>query len=893
MATPKVRKSTAVADDTDVTVPLQAVVVVDSFDPNFRPVSLEKPSALFPLVNIPLINYTLEWLQSAGVEDVFVLICCSQSKQVLSHLESLTARRTDRSDFNASSSYKLLQRGRINACAGRGGGGGGENNFKVTPVVAQNCTTMGDALRFIDGKGVIRGDFILVRGHTIGNFSLADALEEHRCRRKKAKQAVMTMLFRRCKSLETTRQTRFGGNELLVVIDSTSKQLLVYDDGSKWPAVAGRLPKLSPGQMGRNHVRQAGSESSAAAGRAARCTRLDSGDLKRRTAVQLRMDLVDCFIDICAPEVLSLFTDNFDYQTLRKDFVKGLLSDDITGNEIHIHELPEDSYGARVDTWRAYDAVSKDVIRGWAHPFRPPPPPPPLDTRHGPIVCSSAGDTWAASPPDDDQGRRRHRHVSVAASAVVGANVVLGDGCSIGEGTVIWNSVLGPECRIGCNVKISGSYLWHGATVGDNVEVAQAVLCDHVVVMNNVRIQPGAVISSNVAIGAGHTVSRYSRISLKPPREKKGEKEGDGEEGEEEEDEDEDDEQFSCLTSRGTPPGTPIAAGSGGGGGGGVARPEAIEHAACRGSDDEGGKREHVDERAWRGEEVGQGGKGFLWRWPKQDADDEWRLSIGAIPEEKKREMATLVRSEADVERLEDDSWFSSAKKPITGAIDSQQQRARSNKKLDGANAEEEGDEDEEREEEEEEEEEDDEDGGREFEREVIETVKRIVSEGVKIEDANLEIMALKLAYNKEFADCAGGVLKAMLEAALSNKPYSKPAELFVSLKKMVQKLSPLMKKFLKDADDEVEMLLALEEVCMDGPPGTTRGGLRSFGPIFVNVLELLYNTGLVREESILTWEEEKKGAVESDRVFVKQCETFLKWLREADEEEDEEEGDD
>lgn len=37
----------------------------------------------------------------------------------------------------------------------------------------------------------------------------------------------------------------------------------------------------------------------------------------------------DCNIDICSPEVLLLFTDNFDYQQIRRDFVKGLLSDEV------------------------------------------------------------------------------------------------------------------------------------------------------------------------------------------------------------------------------------------------------------------------------------------------------------------------------------------------------------------------------------------------------------------------------------------------------------------------------------------------------------------------------------------------------------------------------------
>jgi hypothetical protein len=39
--------------------------------------------------------------------------------------------------------------------------------------------------------------------------------------------------------------------------------------------------------------------------------------------------LQDCYIDICSPEVLSLFSDNFDCQHLRRHFVKGLLVDDV------------------------------------------------------------------------------------------------------------------------------------------------------------------------------------------------------------------------------------------------------------------------------------------------------------------------------------------------------------------------------------------------------------------------------------------------------------------------------------------------------------------------------------------------------------------------------------
>jgi len=51
--------------------------------------------------------------------------------------------------------------------------------------------------------------------------------------------------------------------------------------------------------------------------------------------VQVRTDLQDCHVDICAPEVLHLFTDNFDYQQLRRDFVVGTLNERELGRGLH------------------------------------------------------------------------------------------------------------------------------------------------------------------------------------------------------------------------------------------------------------------------------------------------------------------------------------------------------------------------------------------------------------------------------------------------------------------------------------------------------------------------------------------------------------------------------
>lgn len=50
---------------------LQAIIMADSWSKTFRPVTWEKPKALLPLVNVPMLEYTLEFLAQSGVEEVY------------------------------------------------------------------------------------------------------------------------------------------------------------------------------------------------------------------------------------------------------------------------------------------------------------------------------------------------------------------------------------------------------------------------------------------------------------------------------------------------------------------------------------------------------------------------------------------------------------------------------------------------------------------------------------------------------------------------------------------------------------------------------------------------------------------------------------------------------
>lgn len=81
---------------------------------------------LLPLVNVPMINYTLAWLESAGVEEVIVF-CCAHSRQVIDYLEN---------------SEWLSQ-----------------PNFSVTTIESHNTPSAGDALRLIYERNVVCQSF--------------------------------------------------------------------------------------------------------------------------------------------------------------------------------------------------------------------------------------------------------------------------------------------------------------------------------------------------------------------------------------------------------------------------------------------------------------------------------------------------------------------------------------------------------------------------------------------------------------------------------------------------------------------------------------------------------------------------------------------------------------
>ncbi|XP_063074806.1 translation initiation factor eIF-2B subunit epsilon [Engraulis encrasicolus] len=415
--------------------PLQAVLIADSFNRRFFPITKDQPRALLPLANVSMIDYTLEFLTSTGVQETFVF-CCWMSTKIKEHLlKSKWCRPTS------------------------------PNTVHI--ITSDLYRSLGDVLRDVDAKALIRSDFVLVYGDVVSNIDVTQALQEHRLRRKLEKNiSVMTMIY---KESSPGHKSRCAEDDVMVVMDSKSKRVLHYQKTQG-------LKKL---QCPMN-IFHSGSEE-----------------------YEIRHDLLDCHISICSPQVAELFTDNFDYQT-RNDFVRGLLvNEEILGNQIHMH-VTKDGYGARVSNMLMYDAVSSDMVRRWVYPLTP--------------EANFAG--------QEGQRCTHSRHnvyrgpgVSLGHGSQMEENVLIGRDTSIGGNCIISNSVIGANCSIGDNVVLDRAYIWSNVNIASNVEVHQSVICDGVAVKEGVTLKEQCVLAFNVVVGPNLTLSEGTVVSMHHPDE--------------------------------------------------------------------------------------------------------------------------------------------------------------------------------------------------------------------------------------------------------------------------------------------------------------------------------------------------------------------------------------
>jgi len=404
-------------------------ILADSFETRMTPFTLERPRCLLPLANTPLIEYTFEFLANAGVEDVFVY-CGAHTDQLEEYIQN--------SKWISSISP-----------------------FSKVEILRSSSHSIGDAMRDLDNRAVMTGDFIVVYGDIISNVPLESALNAHRERRLKDKNSIMTMVLREA---GTQHRTKSHGVSPVFVVDPTQQRCLHYEQ-----------------IRARNDNRR---------------INIDADLLEFHDELEIRQDLIDCGIDICTPDVLALWSDNFDYEAPRRGFLHSVLKDyELNGKKLHTHIINH-HYAARVKNLRAYDAVSKDIIGRWSYPLCPD-----SNLLKDQTYRLTKGLSY------------REEGVLLAGSCILGSKTVVGRATAIGDGSVVTNSVIGRRCIIGRNVKIDGAYIWDDVSIGDGTIIQEAIVANEASIGKRCRVNAGALISYGVALSDETTIAEKSRVT--------------------------------------------------------------------------------------------------------------------------------------------------------------------------------------------------------------------------------------------------------------------------------------------------------------------------------------------------------------------------------------------
>lgn len=754
---------------------LQAVVLADSFNERFMPITLDRPRCLLPLVNIPIIEYTFEFLAISGVQEV-ILFCRAHADQIRQYItHSRWAKAT--------------------------------STMHIQIVVNGECMSMGDALRDIDARSLIHGDFILVCGDVVSNMNLTAALQAHKARRAVDKNYILTMVLKETSPFHRSRERCEGG---VFAIDAATHECLAYE-----PVESENVADIT---LSSNRLSTAG------------------GGLG---SLSVRFDLLDCQIDICSVNVLALYTENFDYQDVRKDFLRGVLTSDILGVRVATHILRSE-YASRVRSPHLYDSISKDIIERWVFPVVPEADP--LETQ-------------------PYSYRKENRYIGpdvvLSRSAQLGRNVVLGSGVSVGEGSVIRNSVIGAHCRIGADVVLDNVYLWECTVVESGCCISHSIIADHVRVRTGSTIARGCLITSNITLGpkadlpprtriaklGEHIDVAFRQLSFDTPHSS-----DDTSDGETEED------PVHEAASR-------IFLGEGSDG---VVWEGNIDE-AVGGLDSAGGLS---------GSSLGDLHETIL-QAERQIAYEMGTDIVNVRPLFKEVESEVDLEEEEEEEEDDEGGDFDDSH----GEVDDDSLLVHGSKRDAGRDG--------------------DELGGSpaglrssmrkalggsgsasasskfgrnsaKFLHDALDLMTHAIASNYLLDNAMLELNGLKFSCNASFSECRLVILRALYS-------FISTADL-KGIDRLFETWAPLLARFTQGVEEQIDLIDAVQMV----------GGMQpGLDRTFSRVIPLLYKTDVLDEEAILEWYERRLG---EGAPAVRQISKFVEWLREASDEESEDE---
>ncbi|CAI2362614.1 unnamed protein product [Moneuplotes crassus] len=388
---------------------LQAVMIADSFTEEFKSLNLSEPSCLMPVVNIPLISYTVEFL-------------------IFNHIKKLTIYAYEH--YDKISSHIVSHK---------------KENIEIVLVKCSDKPSVTSAFKDMDRMDQFKSDILLINSHNITNIDISEAIKAHEKRKKDDVPMIMTKIFF---SVPLESRTRSKEDLLLIVEDCKTNQIMKYE--------------------------------SIADKKTSNVNEFFEFKKKYHSELDIRMDLVDCDIDIVSPALVSILEEHSNYEQFRDDFINNVTESEIIVDKIFLYEIRGDKYFSRVNSYQGYFQTCMDVIQRKSFPLSP-----------GEIIDSSSFIEYR-SLIINQQGSCQFK----------GNNDKIGSFC-VGDKTVvdflatIKDSCIGPSSLIGEMSVITESILYGNNTIGQNCSISNCILAPGVSIQNDAVISDSLVINKD------------------------------------------------------------------------------------------------------------------------------------------------------------------------------------------------------------------------------------------------------------------------------------------------------------------------------------------------------------------------------------------------------------
>ena len=918
-------------------------------------ITSQRPLTLCPLNNVPLLHHTIDFLAGAGVEELYIL--CSSGADALEeyiYLHASNASTASSSSANDDAAGGDGRReSRRESTAGGGGGGGLTKTIwssKLTIMILRDtgCTNAGDALRELDRRNVIKSDpFLLMQGDVVTNVDVTQVLKDHAERRKKDSAAIMTVLLQEVggwgldegddddyvgRNEDDDDDDDDGGGGFTSNDDeadendndATNKNKIKINNNSNNSNSNKRNTQrnINDHNHSSNYNHQlpplrSSTDDLLLALDTTHQNRIllwDSHPHNSQTtlptsffhenssSITLTRNYLDVGLDICSPDVLARFSDEFDYRHLREQFVVNSVVEEEVGLQSRIFAcmLKRGEYAGRIGDMRRYHRVSMDLLRRWCYPLVPDN----YNWNHAVGEKREYGGNDAASYVVErhlvyrDCGKG-HTRSHVGRSTQLLGPLLLGPNGSIGEHCLLQRSVLGPNCTIMDHCEVIDSHFWGNVLVEEGAKIIGAILCEGAIVKKGAVVEKGCVVGAGCVVGEGMVLKEFTRITLAAEAEEEDDYSGfddSSSDGSEEESSSDDEEDSSgdddedgekeenssngkaktastkvVDTQRVASAGSNIANDTitnhailGNDGLGRVwipAPPDDYESDDDEDDGDGGDKRQAIAMELMKSGSIGYDMTLIYRQWKKLQMEDDDQFSEEGMDSDE----------DDDMDIMDDDLFHSmnSSSIPVSSHLDDEGMLI----------------------------------AGRQKGVDVIKELRDICLEhetSSPVENLRIELNSFKFSQNATYADCCKGAMMAVMDKIFekqSDDNQLSAGKLVASLRKALEYWGSLFQSICMGSEEEKAIIHSLETMALGGGKAATILGQE---PAFRFVLQTLHDQEIVNEEAIFEWagerKEEAKDSPKGQLFFQQPTQDFLEWLEEdssGSEEDDDDDGSD